>query len=118
MHNYKALKVWNASRELCKNLYLVTNSFPSFEKFGIIIQIRKAAVSVPSNIAEGASRSSKKEYARFLEISIGSLYELETQLLISSDLSYIDQIQVDQLISQIDEIIRMAVKFRARFLEQ
>jgi four helix bundle protein len=89
MHRYKELNVWKRSREFCSSIYLITTKFPQDEKFGLTSQLRRAAISIPSNIAEGASRSSKKDFTRFLEISIGSSYEIETQQLIATDLKYI-----------------------------
>ena len=88
--NHKDLAVWKESMKLVKEVYLLLKDFPSYEQFGICSQMRRAAVSIPSNIAEGAGRSSDKELLRFCLISQGSLAELETQLLISSDLNYID----------------------------
>ncbi len=75
--------------------------------------MRRASVSVPSNIAEGCSRNSNKDFSRFLEIAIGSIYEIETQLLISFDLGYIDQLKLDELIHDLDIIIKMISKFRS-----
>ena len=77
------------SRELVKTIYLLTQSFPKAELFGLTAQVRKAAVSIPSNIAEGAARVGEREFAHFLSITRGSLSELETQLLIAGDLGYI-----------------------------
>ena len=75
--------------------------------------MRRASVSVPSNIAEGCSRNSNKDFSRFLEIAIGSIYEIETQLLISFDLGYIDQLKLDELIYDLDTIIKVISKFRS-----
>ena len=83
MHRFKDLEIWKLSRQFCSNIYSVTALFPDSEKFGITNQLRRASVSIPSNIAEGCSRSSNKDLAQFLEIAIGSAYEIETQLLIS-----------------------------------
>lgn len=91
MHRLKDLEIWKQSRILCTDIYSVTSDFPDAEKFGLTNQLRRASVSIPSNIAEGASRSSGKDFSRFLEIAIGSAYEVETQLLISSDLGFIDE---------------------------
>ena len=83
------LKAWRTARALVKNIYLLTQGFPREEKFGLSVQLRRAAVSVPSNIAEGAARTGEREFAQFLNIARGLLSELETQLLIASDLGYI-----------------------------
>lgn len=89
MHKFKELGIWQKSKLFCSKIYNETASFPTDEKFGLTNQLRRASVSIPSNIAEGSSRSSNKEFARFLEIAIGSAYELETQLLIALDLGFI-----------------------------
>lgn len=86
MHRFKDLEIWNQSRSFCSDIYSVTSKFPETEKFGLTNQLRRASVSIPSNIAEGSSRSSDKEFMRFLEIAIGSAYEVDTQLLIAFDL--------------------------------
>jgi len=84
------LQAWKAAMTLVKNVYQATRSFPPEEMYGLTAQMRRAAISVPSNLAEGAARTGKKEFAQFLSIAKGSLSELETQLLISADLDYID----------------------------
>jgi four helix bundle protein len=93
--DHKELDAWKKSMDLVEEVYQITKGFPSEERFGLIAQIRRSAISIPSNIAEGASRKSDKEFVQFLYISIGSLSELETQLLISDKLGYIqfDKIQ-------------------------
>ena len=83
-----SLDAWKVSRELVSAIYRLTQSFPKEEIFGLTSQMRRAAVSVPSNIAEGAARSGRKEFAQFLNVARGSLSELETQLLIAGDLGY------------------------------
>jgi four helix bundle protein len=84
------LDAWKLARELVKRIYLLTQTFPRVELFGLTIQMRRAAVSIPSNIAEGAARTGAREFAHFLSIARGSLSELETQLLIASDLAYVN----------------------------
>lgn len=86
--HYK-LEAWKQSRELVLSVYTLAQNFPKEEMFGLTSQMRRAAVSIPSNIAEGAARSTKKEFAQFVSISKGSLSELETQMLISSELGYL-----------------------------
>ena len=113
MHQFKELLIWKKSRLFCSKIYNVTASFPSEEKFGITNQLRRASVSIPSNIAEGSSRNSNKDFARFLEIAIGSAYEIETQLLIASDLGFFKQEILEPLLLQLEEIIKMTSKFRS-----
>ncbi|AWI26345.1 four helix bundle protein [Flavobacterium pallidum] len=112
MHRFKELHAWKLSREFCKNVYEMTSLFPSDEKFGLTNQLRRAAVSIPSNIAEGSSRNSNKDFCRFLEIAIGSAYEIETQLLIAADLSFITNKNSETLINQLDSIVKMISRFR------
>ncbi|RKS02084.1 four helix bundle protein [Flavobacterium sp. 102] len=113
MHQFKELEIWKRSRLFCSKIYLITSSFPADEKFGLTNQLRRASVSIPSNIAEGCSRSSNKDFSRFLEIAIGSIYEIETQLLIAFDLGYINQLELDKLVNDLDTIIKMISKFRS-----
>ena len=88
MHRFKELEIWKKSRKFCSEIYIATADFPTDEKFGLTNQLRRASVSIPSNIAEGSSRNSQKDFSRFLEIAIGSAYEIETQLIIASDLGF------------------------------
>jgi len=87
---HKDLDVWKLSIQLLKDIYQLTSKFPSEEKFGLVAQIRRAVVSIPSNISEGAARNSDKDYIRFLYISLGSLSEIETQLIIAEELGFSD----------------------------
>ncbi len=89
IRNHKDLEVWKKSMDLVGNIYQITESFPHKELYGLTNQIRRSAVSVPSNIAEGAARNSKKEFIQFLYIALGSLAELETQIIIASRLEYL-----------------------------
>jgi len=113
MHRFKDLEIWKFSREFCSEIYTVTSSFPDFEKFGLTNQLRRAAVSIPSNIAEGCSRSSNKDFSRFLEIAIGSAYEVETHLLISSDLGFLKQEDLVVLSDKLERIVKMTSRFRS-----
>jgi four helix bundle protein len=88
--NFRNLNVWQLSIELVEQIYTLTAKFPYEEKFGLTSQIRRSSISIPSNIAEGSSRKSRKEFAHFLSIAIGSSFELETQLLIASKIKLID----------------------------
>lgn len=104
---YKNLEVWKKSIELVKEVYVITKSYPNDEKFGIVSQMRRAAVSIPSNIAEGATRYSDKDSSRFIDIAIGSIAELETQLIISKELGFVGEI--DTLMERIKQINALAL---------
>jgi len=99
------LEAWKISRGLVKDVYLLTQKFPKEEMFGLVSQMRRAAVSIPSNIAEGAARTGDREFAQFLNIARGSLSELETQLLIASDLGYITG--NDPIFDVVDHVSRL-----------
>jgi len=107
MKTHKDLEVWKKSIEMVSMIYLVTKSFPKEELYGITNQIRRAAVSVPSNIAEGSGRNSPKEFVQFLYISTGSLSELETQIIISRNLGYINDKQKNDLDTIFSDLFRM-----------
>jgi len=100
---YKELDVWIKSRSLVKEIYIVTSSLPKEEIYGLVSQMRRAAVSVTSNIAEGYGRQYRKETIQFLHISRGSLYEMETQLYICTDLNYLSEEKVNTIILLIEE---------------
>jgi len=102
MRTYKDLDVWKESKDLVVKVYLITKDYPNEELFGLKSQIRRSATSVPSNIAEGCGRSSSKETVHFLHISRGSIYELETQLIISNELNYISGLELKNILSQIE----------------
>jgi len=103
--SHKDLKIWKKAIDLVVRTYLITANFPHEEKFGLVSQLRRASVSVASNIAEGAGRKSTKEYINFLYISISSLAELETQYIIANKLNYLEDI--DPIIDEIKVIILM-----------
>ena len=107
MKSHKDLIVWQKSMDHVTAIYVATKSFPQDELFGIVSQMRRAAVSIPSNIAEGYGRLYDKETVKFLSNALGSASELETQLIISKDLGYMPIEDFQKLITQIEEIIRM-----------
>jgi len=107
LKNYKELKVWQKSYDLCLEIYKITKRFPNGERYGLTSQIRRAAVSVPSNITEGYGRKTTPEYIRFLYIAYGSNCEMETQILLSGDLGYIDTGKLEILQEGIGEVERM-----------
>ena len=113
MHRFKDLEIWKQSRVFCKDIYSITATFPEMEKFGLVNQLRRACISIPSNIAEGASRKSNKDFARFIEIAIGPCYEIETQLLIANDLDFLNKKDLDFLLSKLTSIIKMTSKFKS-----
>ena len=107
METHKNLLVWQKSIAFVTTIYNLTKTFPKEELYCIVSQIRRAAISIPSNMAEGCARRITKEYIQFLYISLGSAAELETQLIISSNLRYIDENHRQSLIKDLEEIIRM-----------
>ena len=109
MQDYKSLKVWEKAHQLVLDIYKATNNFPKEELFGLVSQLRRASVSIPTNIAEGSSRQSKKDFIRFLEIAFGSAKEVEYELLLSNDLKYFQVDIFTKLDNQIKEIKKMLV---------
>lgn len=107
MKTHRDLQVWNDSIEFVTKIYEVTYNFPKEELFGITSQMRRAAVSIPSNIAEGAARTSKKEFSNYLSIALGSASELETQLTISKNLKYLNIESFNSIIQELNKIQKM-----------
>lgn len=107
MHKFRELKVWQYSIELVTRIYEITEKFPVKERFVLSQQINKAAISVPSNIAEGAGRKSQKEFCYFLNIALASSYELETQMVIALNLKYINDSDYALIIEKVDEVQKM-----------
>jgi len=110
--DYKDLDAWKESMKLVQLVYELTQDFPNEEKFGLVSQLRRASVSIPSNIAEGQSRNSNKDYKRFVEIALGSSLELETQLIIASRLKFIkSDHQVFEQTESVKKIIHGLIRF-------
>jgi len=107
LKNFKGLKVWQKSYQLCLELYENTKNFPREEKYGLSSQMRRAAISIPSNIAEGYGRKTIPDYVRCLYIAYGSTCELETQILLSGDLKYLNEDSENILLEKIKEVERM-----------
>ena len=105
--SYKDLNVWQKAVELVKEIYLLTKEFPKDEQFTLINQMRRSAISIPSNISEGKVRGHRREYVQFLYVALGSCAELETQIIISKELSYITTETKDLLLEKIGYISRM-----------
>jgi four helix bundle protein len=114
MKDYKKLKVWQKGMEIVLAAYKLVSQLPSEERFGLKIQVTKAAVSIPSNIAEGSAKSSSRDYKRYLEISLGSAYELETHVLIIEKLGLGEKELRDSLLKMVDEEQKMLHKFIER----
>ena len=114
MRNFKQLLIWQKGFQIAIKSYRVVSSFPKEEKYSISSQITRAAVSIPSNIAEGSSRTSMKDYNRFLEISLGSTFELETQLLIAEAVNFGEKEKRDDLLKEIDEEQKMIMSFMSK----
>jgi four helix bundle protein len=106
---HQKLDVWKRSLDFVIKIYKLTAQFPDEEKFGLVSQMRRAAVSIPSNISEGAARNSRKEFINFLHIAQGSIAEIETQLLIGRNLEYVDKEQIDPSLRELDEISMMII---------
>ncbi len=107
LKNYKELNVWQKSYELCLKIYRLTAKFPNEERYGLTSQIRRSAVSIPSNIAEGYGRKTTLDYIRMLYISYGSVCELETQILLAGDLGFIEKGELGTAKKDIAEVERM-----------
>jgi S23 ribosomal protein. len=114
---YKELIVWQKSLLLVKHIYLVTQKFPPHELYGLVNQMRRAAVSIPSNIAEGQMRNSPAEFARFLAIASGSLAELETQMIIAQEIGYMTQQQGAEFFSLHSEVSRMLTALKNKIIQ-
>jgi len=112
MSNFKNLIVWQKSIEFVSDVYKTVSSFPKEEIYGISSQLKRSSISIPSNIAEGSSYRSSKEFERYINIAIGSAFEAETQLLISLNLNFISTEEFEKLNSQIIEIQKMLTSFK------
>lgn len=110
IQSYRELEVWKISMDLADKIYDITETFPKNEMYGLASQIRRAAVSIPSNIAEGRARSGTKELLYFINIARGSLAELETQLILSERRKYIDSDTLEQLISIANSVGKMLTR--------
>jgi four helix bundle protein len=112
MHRYKELKVWQKAIELTVEVYKITKNLPREEKFALANQLNRCAVSIPSNIAEGAGRNSNKDFNNFLGIALGSAFELETQLLIINHLGYLSDDDYVPIRIEIEHIQNMLIKLK------
>ncbi|WP_240321052.1 four helix bundle protein [Kordia sp. SMS9] len=114
MHNFKKLNIWIDGMEIVSETYKLTKTFPDNEKFGLTSQMNRCAVSIPSNIAEGTSKSSDKHFNKYLEDSLGSAFELETQLIIAYREKYLTEEKYNILIKKINQLQKMISGFKSR----
>lgn len=112
MHNFKELKIWQKGRRFVKDIYILTRTFPKEELFVLTSQMRRAAISISSNIAEGSGRGTDKDFARFIDIATGSSFELESQMYVACDLEYFSEDELDVYLGKIQEIQRMLFHFK------
>ncbi|TRX72333.1 four helix bundle protein [Carboxylicivirga sp. M1479] len=114
MKSFREIKVWQKSMDLVTDIYKITSSFPPEERFGLTNQIRRASVSIPSNIAEGFGRKSDGDFTRFLSIALGSNYEVQTQIEISCNIGILDKKEISGLLSELVEIEKMLKSLKSK----
>jgi len=112
MHNFKNIIAWQKAMSLVKDVYLLTEKFPKQEVYGLVSQINRSAISIPSNIAEGSGRNSNKDFMRFLDISISSSFELETQILLAKELSFITEEKMTLMLEKLAEVQKLIFGFQ------
>lgn len=111
MHNFRQLRIWIDSVELTRDIYLLTQKFASDHRFGISSQLYRAAVSIPSNIAEGSARKSEKDFCHFLSMSLGSAFELETQLIIADQCNLTTNVDFQDLLNRVQSLQKQIKAF-------
>ena len=115
MHNFKQLQVWQMAMSMVKDIYVAISNFPPEEKYGLAQQLRRSAVSIPSNIAEGSGRNSAIDFARFLSIANGSAYELETHLIICQEVGLLSADDTHTIQIQLEAVQKMITKLIQKF---
>ncbi|MBI3233807.1 MAG: four helix bundle protein [Bacteroidetes bacterium] len=116
MKNYKVLNIWKRGIELVKFTYQISKKFPNEESFGLVSQMTRAAVSISANIAEGSSRNSDKDYARFLQIALDSAFELQTYFIIGKELGWINDAEAEVVEKLLEEEIKMIQAFMRKLM--
>lgn len=111
MHNFRELKIWQRAMSLAEEVYIIAQDFPKEERYGLTAQIKSCAVSIPSNISEGAGRATNKQFKYFLEISMGSGNELQTQLELAKRFNYINKESADKIIDEVFQVYKMTLAF-------
>ncbi len=117
MRDFRKLTVWHQSVEFAKEIYMITEQFPGKEKYGLCSQLQRAAVSIPSNIAEGSARRTSVDFARFLDIALGSAFEVETQLIIANQIGYLNIETFEKLLKELTIIQKQTNRLRTTILE-
>ena len=115
IHNFRELIAWQKGMQLATKVYEITRKFPSYETYGLSSQIQRSATSIPSNIAEGSGRSTSKELIHFLSFSLGSAYELETELLLAKQFNYFDADNAKQIIEEVIEVQKLIYSLIKKF---
>ncbi len=115
--NFRNIVVWQLSIQFVEQIYSLTATFPNEEKYGLTSQIRRSSISIPSNIAEGSSRNSQKEFVRFLSIAIGSSFELETQLLIANKINLIDNDVYSEITKKLNQIQATLGSYKSKIIQ-
>ncbi len=116
MRNFREYDIWKNAISFAKEVYLLTKQLPAAEKYGLISQVQRAAVSIASNIAEGAARKSEKEFSHFLQIALGSAFEVETQLILAKELQYIKEVDLTELFDKL-HILQRQINFLTQKLK-
>jgi len=118
MRNFRELKVWQKAHQLVLNIYKITRHFPEDERFGLVSQIRRAAASIPTNIAEGCGRQGNRDFAHFLSMAAGSASEVDYQLLLARDLTYLPVENYQECQAAVEEIRRMLYAFIRKLIPE
>jgi four helix bundle protein len=115
MKSFHELKIWQQGIDIVKDVCRISSNFPRTETYGLVSQMRRSAISIPSNIAEGFKRKSEKDYKRFLFMALGSAAELETQLIISNELQIADRSSISKIIEKLDTLSKMTYSLMSKF---
>ncbi len=118
MRNFRKYDLWLDSIDFCQEVYFLTEKFPTPERYGLISQLRRASVSIPSNIAEGCSRHSQREFRRFVEIALGSAFEIETQLIIAQKRMFFSKSELEEFLSKLESLQRRLNALRTKLSEK
>jgi four helix bundle protein len=116
-HNFRELIAWQKSRDVVKSIYELTKLYPKEELFSLTSQMRRASISIPSNIAEGCGRGTNPQLVQFLTIALGSSFELETQLILSADLNYVNQVDIQEPVNKLHEVQNLIYSLKVKFDE-